>query len=164
MVLWPRLFRRYLQNRNSLIVNFKTAFISGLLLNCNWSVVSDITLYIVIPTRRSIASATIILISHALGDAISPYLIGAIADSIRTNITPIYPIVPISVRTSFFLFEKIDQINPRYKPNFALYFALLFDNFFQNSTKLTCVRCKQTLLIRDKNCHFLTRVSSTRVP
>ena len=52
-------------------------------MNCNWAIVSDITLYIVIPTRRSIASATQILISHALGDAISPYLIGAIADWIR---------------------------------------------------------------------------------
>ena len=34
----------------------------GLLLNANWSIVSDMTLYIVIPTRRSIASATQILV------------------------------------------------------------------------------------------------------
>ena len=55
----------------------------GLLLNCNWAVVSDMTLYIVIPTRRSLASATQILCSHALGDAISPYLVGVIADWVR---------------------------------------------------------------------------------
>ena len=54
-----------------------------MLLNCNWAIVSDITLYIVIPTRRSFASATQILVSHAFGDAISPYLIGAIADYVR---------------------------------------------------------------------------------
>jgi hypothetical protein len=57
-------------------------------LNCNWSVVSDMTLYIVIPPRRSLASATQILFSHLLGDAISPYLIGAISDAIRASIDP----------------------------------------------------------------------------
>jgi hypothetical protein len=57
--------------------------IVGLLLNCNWAIVSDITLYIVIPTRRSFASATQILVSHAFGDAMSPYLIGAIADYVK---------------------------------------------------------------------------------
>ena len=61
---------------------------SGLLLNCNWSVVSDMTLYIVIPPRRSFASATQILFSHLLGDAISPYLIGVISDAIRKSIDP----------------------------------------------------------------------------
>ena len=48
---------------------------------------SDITLYIVIPTRRSFASATQILVSHAFGDAISPYLIGAIADYVNSVIS-----------------------------------------------------------------------------
>ena len=67
-------------------------FFSGLLLNCNWSIVSDMTLYIVIPTRRSMASATQILVSHALGDAASPYLIGAVADWIRPILTPFHPL------------------------------------------------------------------------
>ncbi|KAK2138214.1 hypothetical protein NP493_8250g00000 [Ridgeia piscesae] len=35
-------------------------------------------LYIVVPTRRSTAEAIQILISHAFGDAGSPYLIGAV--------------------------------------------------------------------------------------
>ncbi len=65
-----------------------------MLLNCNWSIVSDITLYIVIPTRRSIASATQILVSHAFGDAISPYLIGVVADWIRPAISPFHPVDP----------------------------------------------------------------------
>ena len=34
--------------------------------------------YVVIPTRRSTAEAVQILISHALGDAGSPYLIGVV--------------------------------------------------------------------------------------
>ena len=73
---------------------FFCPFFQGLLLNCNWSIVSDITLYIVIPTRRSIASATQILISHALGDAISPYLIGVVADWIRPTLNPFHPVDP----------------------------------------------------------------------
>jgi len=34
---------------------------------------------VVIPTRRSTAEAFQILISHALGDAGSPYLVGAVS-------------------------------------------------------------------------------------
>ena len=69
---------------------------------------SDITLYIVIPTRRSFASATQILVSHAFGDAISPYLIGAIADFVNGIISQKIPpevaiangISPINTTTS----------------------------------------------------------------
>jgi len=46
------------------------------------------TLYIVIPPRRSFASATQILMSHLFGDAISPYLVGAISDAIRESVFP----------------------------------------------------------------------------
>ena len=82
--------------------------VPGLLLNCNWAIVSDITLYIVIPTRRSFASATQILVSHAFGDAISPYLIGAIADFVNGIISQKIPpevaiangISPINTTTS----------------------------------------------------------------
>ena len=35
--------------------------------------------YIVVPTRRSTAEAIQILVSHALGDAGSPYLVGAVS-------------------------------------------------------------------------------------
>ncbi len=35
--------------------------------------------YVVVPTRRSSAEAIQILISHALGDAGSPYLIGIVS-------------------------------------------------------------------------------------
>ena len=34
--------------------------------------------YVVIPTRRSLAESVQILISHAFGDAISPYIIGQV--------------------------------------------------------------------------------------
>ena len=68
--------------------NPSTIYSPGLLLNANWSIVSDMTLYIVIPPRRGIASATQILVSHMFGDAFSPYLIGAMADSLKPLISP----------------------------------------------------------------------------
>ena len=46
--------------------------------------------YIVIPTRRSTAEAVQILLSHALGDAGSPYLIGLVGTraSYSLGLTP----------------------------------------------------------------------------
>ena len=44
-----------------------------------WTLVADILLYTVHPNRRSIASAMNILICHILGDAISPYILGAVS-------------------------------------------------------------------------------------
>ena len=41
--------------------------------------------YVVIPTRRSTAEAVQILISHAFGDASSPYLIGVVADTLAPH-------------------------------------------------------------------------------
>lgn len=94
LVSVPVVFFGFFTARYSLDWCFGLVFLGGLLLNCNWSIVSDITLYIVIPTRRSIASATQILISHALGDAISPYLVGVVADWIRPILAPFHPIDP----------------------------------------------------------------------
>lgn len=41
--------------------------------------------YIVIPTRRSLAESAQILTSHALGDAISPYIIGQVKFVVLDN-------------------------------------------------------------------------------
>lgn len=53
-------------------------FCAVTLFSLNWSVVSDILLYIVTPGRRATASAFQILISHLLGDAFSPLLLGKV--------------------------------------------------------------------------------------
>jgi len=79
----PVLYFGFLSANYSLPLCYALTFFAGLLLNANWSIVSDMTLYIVIPPRRSIASATQILVSHMLGDAFSPYLIGAMADAFK---------------------------------------------------------------------------------
>uniref|UniRef100_A0A8C2RT77 Protein spinster homolog 1 n=1 Tax=Capra hircus TaxID=9925 RepID=A0A8C2RT77_CAPHI len=46
------------------------------------------TYYVVIPTRRSTAEAFQIVLSHLLGDAGSPYLIGSISDRLRRDWPP----------------------------------------------------------------------------
>lgn len=66
--------------------SYVVVFFGQIFLNLNWAVVSDIVLYIVIPTRRSSAEAFQILFSHALGDAGSPYLIGIVADAFKPYI------------------------------------------------------------------------------
>ncbi|XP_022672191.1 protein spinster homolog 3-like isoform X3 [Varroa destructor] len=62
-------------------------FIGLTLLSLNWSVVPDMLLYTVLPTRRGTASAIQILISHMFGDAASPYIVGAISDARSTDMT-----------------------------------------------------------------------------
>ncbi|KAK6638189.1 hypothetical protein RUM44_008617 [Polyplax serrata] len=63
-------------------------FFGELFLNMNWSIVADMLLYVVIPTRRSTAEAFQILVSHAFGDAGSPYFIGALADFVASKLRP----------------------------------------------------------------------------
>jgi MFS family permease len=62
---------------------FVLIFLGEVAMNLNWSIVADILLYTVIPTRRGTAEAIQILISHFAGDAGSPYLIGVISDSLK---------------------------------------------------------------------------------
>ncbi|WAR02236.1 SPNS1-like protein [Mya arenaria] len=57
-------------------------FFGEVALCLNWAIIADILLYVVIPTRRSTAEAVQILMSHLLGDAGSPYLIGVMADGL----------------------------------------------------------------------------------
>jgi MFS family permease len=63
----------------NIYVAFILLFVGEVTLNLNWSIVADILLYVVVPTRRSTAEAIQILISHAFGDAGSPYLIGLVS-------------------------------------------------------------------------------------
>ncbi|XP_072273398.1 protein spinster homolog 1 [Pyxicephalus adspersus] len=67
----------------SLVATYIFIFIGETLLSLNWAIVADILLYVVVPTRRSTAEAMQIMVSHLLGDAGSPYLIGVISDAIQ---------------------------------------------------------------------------------
>lgn len=69
----------------STIATYVFIFLGETFLSMNWAIVADILLYVVVPTRRSTAEALQIVISHLLGDAGSPYLIGVVSDSLRRN-------------------------------------------------------------------------------
>ncbi|CAF0772980.1 unnamed protein product [Brachionus calyciflorus] len=84
LIAVPTLFVLILATReaNQILFWFIAALaISGMCLS--WTLVADILLYTVYPNRRSIASAMNILICHLLGDAGSPYVIGAISDALK---------------------------------------------------------------------------------
>jgi len=61
-------------------------FFGMIAINLNWSIVADILLYVVAPNRRGTAEALQILMSHLLGDAGSPYLIGVVSDRLKTSL------------------------------------------------------------------------------
>uniref|UniRef100_A0A3P9AHR0 Major facilitator superfamily (MFS) profile domain-containing protein n=1 Tax=Esox lucius TaxID=8010 RepID=A0A3P9AHR0_ESOLU len=60
--------------------------IGEILISLNWSILADILLYVVVPTRRATAEALQIMVCHLLGDAGSPYLIGTISDALRSQL------------------------------------------------------------------------------
>ncbi|XP_013186865.1 protein spinster isoform X1 [Amyelois transitella] len=66
---------------------FVLVFIGQLSLNLNWAIVADMSMYVVIPPRRSTAEAFQILISHMFGDAGSPYLVGVISESLKRSLS-----------------------------------------------------------------------------
>merc|ERR1719461_2022900 len=70
---------------HAFILAFVLIFVGEIALNLNWSIVADILLYVVVPTRRGTADALQILFSHLFGDAGSPYLIGMVSDSLKEN-------------------------------------------------------------------------------
>ncbi|XP_063287414.1 protein spinster homolog 1-like [Pelobates fuscus] len=79
----PFLFVSLVIAKTSLVSTYVLIFIGEILLSMNWAIVADILLYVVIPTRRGTAGALQIVVSHILGDAGSPYVIGVISDLIR---------------------------------------------------------------------------------
>ena len=117
------------QHYNIITQYYSNIYPPGLLLNANWSIVSDMTLYIVIPPRRGIASATQILVSHMFGDAFSPYLIGVMADSFKPLISPNTTVVT----QEHFMRSEENQLTPEeYDLEFrALEYSLFSCCFFQ---------------------------------
>ncbi|KAJ8043375.1 Protein spinster-like 1 [Holothuria leucospilota] len=61
--------------------------IAETLLFLNWALIPDILLYVLIPTRRATGNAIQMLMSHLLGDALSPWIIGFISDRIRNGMS-----------------------------------------------------------------------------
>ncbi|XP_077068382.1 protein spinster homolog 1 [Siphateles boraxobius] len=81
----PFLYLSIMFAQASTAATYVFIFLGETFLSMNWAIVADILLYVVIPTRRSTAEAFQIVLSHLLGDAISPYLIGVVSDSIKKS-------------------------------------------------------------------------------
>ncbi|CAH1116879.1 unnamed protein product [Phaedon cochleariae] len=79
----PLVFVACVAARYSVDLCFALVFFAELFLNLTWSIVADILLYVVLPTRRSTAEGFQLLVSHALGDAGSPYLIGVLSEAFK---------------------------------------------------------------------------------
>ncbi|KAK3083986.1 hypothetical protein FSP39_006341 [Pinctada imbricata] len=102
----PFLFFSLVLTEYNIAASWVLIFFGETLLCLNWSIIADILLYIVIPTRRSTAEAVQILVSHALGDAGSPYLIGVISDALAKGYSqsPSSPSVQsATLRNAFYL-------------------------------------------------------------
>ncbi|XP_016056397.1 PREDICTED: protein spinster homolog 3 [Miniopterus natalensis] len=69
----------------SLLASYVFLTLGELLLSCNWALVADILLSVVLPRCRGTAEALQITVCHALGDASSPYLIGLISSALRAR-------------------------------------------------------------------------------
>ncbi|XP_052799729.1 protein spinster homolog 1-like isoform X2 [Mya arenaria] len=82
LVCTPFLYFALVLSGINTTVTWVLIFFGEVALCLNWAIIADILLYVVIPTRRSTAEAVQILMSHLLGDAGSPYLIGVMADGL----------------------------------------------------------------------------------
>lgn len=63
-------------------------FFSVTALSTNWAVVSDMLLSVTLPNKRAFATAIQILVSHLLGDATSPFIIGGLRDELEKYMGP----------------------------------------------------------------------------
>ncbi|XP_060521641.1 protein spinster isoform X2 [Cylas formicarius] len=77
----PFVFFAIFSAKYSAPVCFTMVFFGEFFLNLTWSIVADILLYVVLPIRRSTAEGFQLLVSHALGDAGSPYLVGVLSEA-----------------------------------------------------------------------------------
>uniref|UniRef100_A0A7E4W693 MFS domain-containing protein n=1 Tax=Panagrellus redivivus TaxID=6233 RepID=A0A7E4W693_PANRE len=66
----------------SLTVGWIFAFLAITCLCVPWAVNTDIVMRTVLPHRRGIANAIMTSVSHLLGDACSPYLVGVVSDAL----------------------------------------------------------------------------------
>lgn len=72
--------------KDSLVTAFVIILLGMVLLNFNWSVAVDMTIYVITPSRRSTAEAIHLMLTHALGEALAPWLVGMLADHLEDSI------------------------------------------------------------------------------
>uniref|UniRef100_A0A915AS54 Uncharacterized protein n=2 Tax=Parascaris univalens TaxID=6257 RepID=A0A915AS54_PARUN len=112
----------------------------------NWAVNMDMLMYIVVPNRRSTATAMQTLFSHLFGDASSPYLIGLISDSIRGD--------DFSTKSRFFALQSA-----LFVPNFVLIGSGAF--YLLASFCVVDDRAKATMEMRSPESTAIVAVESS---
>ncbi|XP_051903816.1 protein spinster homolog 3 isoform X1 [Hippocampus zosterae] len=138
----PCLFISIFVATASIPATYVFVFIAELLLSLNWSLLADMLLYIVVPTRRATAEALQITICHLLGDAGSPYLIGIISDAIQKSKPPSSSWSFLSLQYSFLICPFVAIIGGIFFLMTALYISddrtaaqqLVEDTFLQGPT------------------------------
>uniref|UniRef100_A0A8C0R1W7 SPNS lysolipid transporter 3, sphingosine-1-phosphate (putative) n=1 Tax=Canis lupus dingo TaxID=286419 RepID=A0A8C0R1W7_CANLU len=81
----PCLYLALLLARTTFTVSYVFLALGELLLSCNWAVVAEILLSVVLPRCRGTAEALQITAGHILGDAGSPYLTGLVSSALRAR-------------------------------------------------------------------------------
>ncbi|XP_067393979.1 protein spinster homolog 3 [Emydura macquarii macquarii] len=99
----PCLYLSIMLAAQSIVATYIFIALGEFFLSLNWAIVTDILLCVVVPKRHSTAVALQILVSHLLGDAGSPYLIGTISDVIQTSQTDSHQGAFRSLQYSFIL-------------------------------------------------------------
>ncbi|VDM66360.1 unnamed protein product [Strongylus vulgaris] len=79
----PALYFAIQSIETNMTVCYALIFVTVTTLCFNWATNVDMIMAVVAPTRRSAANSWQILLSHLLGDASGPYVIGLISDAIR---------------------------------------------------------------------------------
>ncbi|XP_029925619.1 protein spinster homolog 3 isoform X1 [Myripristis murdjan] len=119
----PCLFMLIFLASTSIPATYVIIAIGETLLSLNWPILADILLYVVIPTKRASAEALQITVCHLLGDAGSPYLIGAISDAISVYKPDSYEWRFLSLKYSFLLCPFIGVLGGLFFLMTALYIA-----------------------------------------
>jgi len=88
LVSCPLLIYGMLSAKDDLVSAFAILFFGTTFLNMNWSISVDMSLYVIVPSRRSTAEALHLMATHALGEAGSPYIIGVISDALINTDCP----------------------------------------------------------------------------
>ncbi|XP_077019226.1 protein spinster homolog 3 [Tamandua tetradactyla] len=97
----PCLYLALVLAPTTLLASYVFLALGELLLSCNWAVVADILLSVVVPKCRGTAEALQITVGHVLGDAGSPYLTGLIASALRAGRPDSYLQRFLSLQQSF---------------------------------------------------------------
>jgi len=87
----PLLVGGILLAKDHLVISYVVILFGMYFLNFNWSVAVDMTIYVITPARRATAEAIHLMMTHAIGEAGAPYLVGLLADGLKGNIKGEHP-------------------------------------------------------------------------